>query len=383
MDNCFFISRRRSLPKMVTLAIILMIIVVAFGVTGCVRAEEEEVDISQFSFETVGPSNEPPVSYEEVRVSSEEAESIRSGGYKAALLMHTSGDWPNAVLAGAQAAFEELNVEVVAIADAEFDANKQRTDIETALALEPDIIITLILDPVTGAEALRPAIEQGVKLVLLSNLPSGFVHGQDYASIVTDDLFNIGKSSAELIGDYLDNEGNVALIFHDADYYVTNQRDTAVEAVLARDFPDIKVVAKRGLANPADAEVVASALLTEFRDIDAIYAPWDGPAEGVVTALRAAGREDEVGVFTVDLGANNVLDMVKGGSVKGVVADLPFELGRTMANVGALAVLGKSTPPFVTVPAIKVDRNNVATQWERSLNRPLPAEIVNELSVAN
>ena len=335
-------------------------------------------DLSKFAFETMGPKGEDPVSYETIFVAPNDARTIKSGGYKAALLMHTSGDWVNAVLAGAQAAFADLNVDVVATADAEFDANKQRTDIETALALDPDIIITLILDPVTGAEALRPAIERGVKVVLLSNLPQGFVHGQDYASIVTDDLFNMGKSVAEMMGDYLGGSGEVALIYHDADYYVTNQRDNSVEAVLTKDFPGINIVARRGLANPADSEVIASALLTEFPNIDAIYATWDGPAEGVVAALRAAGRDD-AGVFTMDLGANNVLDMVKGGSVKGVVADLPFELGKAMANIGALAVLGQDTPAFVTVPAIKVTQSNVPTQWKRSLNRDLPAEILNAL----
>ncbi len=361
----------------ITAGCMLLLMIAGLFLFGCAR--DEEVDLSAFLFETIGPSGEQPTSYEEVTISSSDADAIRDGGYKAALLMHTSGDWVNAVTAGVSAAFADLNIEIVANADAEFDSNKQKTDIETALALEPDIIITLILDPVSGAEALRPAIEQGVQIVLLSNLPNGFVHGRDYAAIVTDDLFNMGKSVAELIGDTLGGEGNAAVIFHDADYYVTNQRDTAVEAVLARDFPDIELVAKRGLADPADSEVIASALLTEFQDIDAIYAPWDGPAEGVVAALRAAGKQDDVAVFTMDLGANNVLDMVKGGSVKGVVADLPFELGRTMANVGALATIGRGSAPFITVPAIKVTKDNVAQQWERSLNRPLPAEILSSL----
>lgn len=359
----------------------LVIAIAALAIiTGCPRSEEEDaVNLEGFIFETVGPQGEEPVDYQDIAVSTAEAEQINQGEYKAAILMHTSGDWPNAVIAGAEDAFATLGIEVVAITDAEFDSNKQRTDIETALALDPDIIITLIIDPVSGAEALRPAIEAGVQVVLLSNLPQDFVHGTDYASIVTDDLFNMGKSIAELIGEELNGEGNVGIIFHDASYYVTNQRDTAVEAVLARDFPDIDVVARSGLANPDDSEVIASALLTEFSDLDAIYAPWDGPAEGVVAALRAAGREDSVSVFTMDLGATNVLNMARGGSVKGVVADLPFDLGQTMANIGALATIGVATPAFVTVPAIKVQQNNIARTWERSLNRALPDEIASEL----
>ena len=81
----------------------------------------------------------------------------------------------------------------------------------------------------------------------------------------------------------------------------------------------------------------------------------------------------------MDLGANNVMDMAKGGNMKGVVADLPFVLGETLAKMGALSVLGEETPAFVTVPAIKIDRTNLKTEWKHSLNRPLPNEIVNAL----
>lgn len=60
--------------------------------------------------------------------------------------------------------------------------------------MKPDILISLVVDPVSGAAAFRPAVEQGSKLVLISNLPSGFEHGKDYAGIVTDDLSQMGKS---------------------------------------------------------------------------------------------------------------------------------------------------------------------------------------------
>ena len=358
-----------------TLSLIAVMPLVAGGEKEA--GSEAEVLKETFSFETVGPLGESPVDYRDIRVSDAEIASIRDGNYRAALLMHTSSDWTNAVILGARSMFDTLGVEVVAVTDAEFDSNKQRTDIETALALDPDIIITLVLDPVSGAVALRQAVDKGVKVVLLSNWPNDFVHGEDYVSIVTDDLFGMGEATAELIAGHLGVSGRVALLYHDADYYVTNQRDASVEAVLRRDFPDIEIVTKRGIANPADAETLAAAILTQFPDVDAIYAPWDTIAEGVVAAAR--GVNSDVSVFTMDLGANNALDMVKGGNIRGVVADLPFVLGETMAKIGVLGVLNREAPAFVTVPAIKVTSENIETEWERSLNRSLPEEIRSEL----
>ncbi|MDR2110934.1 MAG: hypothetical protein LBP32_06460 [Spirochaetaceae bacterium] len=120
-----------------------------------------------FVYETRGPSGEAPTSYQDVVLSSEDIAAVKKGGFKAAILMHESTDWVNAVIAGARDTFEQLGIEVVAVTDAQMDSNKQRTDIETALALRPDIIVTLVVDPVSGAVALRQAINQGVKGVLI------------------------------------------------------------------------------------------------------------------------------------------------------------------------------------------------------------------------
>jgi len=42
-----------------------------------------------------------------------------------------------------------------------------------------------------------------------------------------------------------DNKGEVGHIFHDADYYVTNQRDQAFKTTIEQDYPDIKIVVER------------------------------------------------------------------------------------------------------------------------------------------
>ncbi|MEN6364689.1 MAG: substrate-binding domain-containing protein [Rectinema sp.] len=311
-------------------------------------------------------------------ISAKDKATIVGKNLKAAILMHQSSDFSNALIAGAKAVFAEYGIKVVVVTDAEMDANRQRTDIETALALKPDIIVTLVIDPVSGAVALKKAIDQGVKVVLISNLPSGFVHGKDYAGIVTDDLFGMGSAVAEMMGDSLGGKGNVALIYHDANYYVTNQRDRAVKTVLQSKYPGIKIIAEKGIANPNDGEAIASAIITQNPSVNAIYAPWDTIAEGVVAAVRAAGRKD-IKVFTIDLGANNAMDMVKGGNMGGIVADLPYSLGETLARMGALSAIGVKTPPFVVVPAIKVDKSNIKEMWIKSLNREAPKEVLNAL----
>ena len=118
--------------------------------------------------------------------------------------------------------------------------------------------------------------------------------------------------------------------------------------------------------------------MTQYPEVQAIYAPWDTIAEGVVAAARAADRKDLM-VFTMDIGANNGLDLAKGGNIAGIVADLPYALGEAVANVGILSAIGEQTPPFVIVPAIKIDKNNLVSAWKESLNREPPKEILDVL----
>ncbi|MER9079784.1 substrate-binding domain-containing protein [Mesorhizobium sp. M0895] len=325
--------------------------------------------------QTVGPSGETATPSDEVTLSDTDLAAVKEKGYKAALLWHTSSDFTNAVSAGAKDEFARAGIQIVVTTDAGFDAARQRSDIETALAAKPNVILSLPLDPVTSAEAFRQALTDGTKLVFLSNLPKGYKHGTDYAAIVTDDLFQMGKHAADALAKALDGKGKVGYIFHDASYYVTNQRDQAFKTTIEKDYPGIKIVAEQGISDPARAEELASAMLVQHPDLDGIYVTWAEPADGVLSALRASGNT-KTKIVTLDLAEPVALDMVKGGNVTALVADKAYELGRAMAAVGVKALLGQETPAFVVAPALTVTKQNVAQGWKDSLNRDAPQSVL-------
>ncbi len=325
--------------------------------------------------QTVGPNGEAATASTAVTLSDADIAALQGKGYKAALLWHTSSDFINAVAAGATDEFARAGVTISVTTDAGFDAAKQRSDIETALVTKPNVILALPLDPVTSAEAFRAAIADGTKLVFLSNLPSGYQHGTDYAAIVTDDLFQMGKQAADTLAKSIGGKGTVGYIFHDAAYYVTNQRDQAFKSTIENDYPDIKIVAEQGISDPARAEELASAMLIQNPDLDGIYVTWAEPAEGVLAALRSAGNT-HTKIVTLDLSEPVALDMVKDGNVAGLVADKAYELGRAMAAVGLKALLGQETPEFVIAPALTVTKENVAEGWQESLNRAAPQSVL-------
>ncbi len=337
------------------------------------------IDCSKYSAEySKGPNGEDTAPESQVTLTDAEIAKVKEGKYKAALLWAGAGEWYNGLTDGAKAEFEKLGIPVVATADAQFDPAKQATDVETALALNPDIILTLVVDPVSGAQAFQPAVDKGVTLVFADNGADGYVAGKQYVGIVTGNHFGMGRGSADLMAEALGGKGEIGFIYHDADYFVTNNRDRSFACYLKEKYPDIKIVAAGGFTEEPKTEEVASAMLVQHPEIKGIYVAWDVAAEGVIAALRAAGRPD-VKVVTEDLGANNDLDMAQGGNMYGKTIDLPYDIGATMAKMAAYKLLGKQAPPFVVVDLMKVKKDNLYDAWKRALNMEPPQDIMTAL----
>lgn len=324
--------------------------------------------------QTIGPNGETATPSTEVVVADGDIEALKSGGYSAALVWHDQSDFVNAVTQGATDEFTRLGIEVVATTNASFDTAKQRSDIETVLTKEPNIVLALPLDPVASAAAFKEAVDNDVQLVFLSNVPDGYKHGEHYASIVTDDLYAMGKQAADALAADLGETGKVGWIYHDATYYVTNQRDNAFKTTIENDYPNMEIVAQAGISDPARAEDIANAMLLKHPDLAGVYVTWAGPAEGVLSALRANGNKTTK-VVTLDLSEPIALDMVRGGNVSAIVADEAYELGRAMAVSAARGLLGQESPAFVVAPAVTVTAGNVSEGWMQSLHRDAPESV--------
>lgn len=314
-----------------------------------------------------GPGGEHPTSAGEVSLTEEELQQIREMNATAAIVMHYKGnDWSMAQVAGMTAQFEKMGIEVVAVTDAGFRPEDQVADIESVLAMEPDIIVSIPTDPVAVAPAFKKAAEAGVKLVFMDNVPHGMVQGEDYISVVSADNFGNGVASAHLMAKYIGGEGKIGVIYHEADFFVTRQRFEAFIETISDYYHNIEIVERIGITGPdfaGDAEEAASAMLVEHKDLKGIWAVWDVPAEGVMAAARAMDRTDIV-ITTIDLGLNVAIDIAKEGMVKGLGAQRPFDQGVTQAKLAGYGLLGKEAPAFVALYMLPVNRDNILEAWE-------------------
>ena len=325
-----------------------------------------------------GPHGEDPSPRESVALSDAEIAQIKAKGATAAIVMHYTGnDWATAQVNGLKSEFARLGIEVVAVTDANFKPDQQVSNIETVLAKKPDIIVSIPTDPVATASGYKKAADAGVKLVFMDNVPNGLVAGTDYESVVSADNYGNGVVSAHLLAKSLGGKGKIGVIYHEADFFVTKQRYQGFSETIAKDYPDIKVVKAQGIAGPdfaGDAQKVADAMLSQNPDLNGIWAVWDVPAEGVMAAARAAGRND-LKIATEDLGTNVAIALAQNQLVVGLGAQQPFQQGVTEADIAGGALIGKKAPAYVALNALPVDHSNVLDAWKQVYSTDAPADL--------
>lgn len=355
------LNRRALLGSATAFALVLGLNAPAFADPDTALAALQETVLSK------GPNGEEPTAPSTVVLSDEELSKIKEMGATAAIVMHYGGnDWSRAQINGLQTQFAAMGIEVIAVTDAGFKPEKQVSDLETIMAQAPDIIVSIPTDPTATAAAYRAAAEAGAKLVFMDNVPTGFVAGKDFVSVVSADNYGNGVAAAHLMAKALGPDGgDIGLVFHAADFFVTKQRYDAFKATITSDYPNIKIVAEQGIGGPdfsGDAEKAAGAMLTSNPSIKGIWAVWDVPAEGVISAARAAGRDDLI-ITTVDLGENVAISMAQGGFVKGLGAQRPYDAGVVEAKLAGYALLDKEAPAFVALPALPVSQDNLLEAW--------------------
>jgi len=325
-----------------------------------------------------GPHGETPSPASSAKLTAADIAKVKTMHLKAAIVLHYGGnDWANAQVAGLKSEFDVLGIKIVAVTDAEFKPDKQVSDLQTVMARKPDIVVSIPTDPVATASAYKAVAKAGVKLVFMDNAPKGMTAGKDYVSVVSADNYGNGVTSAYLMAKALGGKGEIGLIHHEADFFVTKQRYDGFKTTLTQKFPKIKIIEDKGIAGPdfaGDAQAAASAMLSQHPTLNGIWAVWDVPAEGVMAAARAAGRTD-LKIATEDLGKNVAIALAKNQLVVGLGAQVPFDQGTTEAKLAAGAVLGKKEPAYVALSSLAVTHENVLDAWKQVYHAPVPADL--------
>jgi ribose transport system substrate-binding protein len=343
------------------------------------RAQQWSMPLSR------GPHGEAPEAAANLSLSDDELRRLRAMRAKIAIVLHYGdNDWTRGQLDGMKAQFASMGCDVVAVTDAGFRPQQQIADIASVMQQKPDLIVSIPTDPKATSDSYRAASRQGARLIFMDHVPEGLTAGADYTSCVSADNYAGGVAAAHLVGRALEGRGQIGLVSHAAEFFVTQQRRDGFCATVAESYPDIRIVGEEAISGPefaAQGDQAASALLSSHPELAAIWAVWDVPAQGVIAAARRAGRDD-LKIVTHDLGTAVAAEMARGGLVVGVAAQRCYDQGVTEALLAGYALLDKPAPAYVALPALSVDRSNLSDAWQIVYRQPFPPHFTNQQRAA-
>jgi ribose transport system substrate-binding protein len=341
-----------------------------------------EADYINPAVKFTGTAGEQPVYDNDLFLTRGEVEKIRAMNLKAVYVDNNlAGEYTLAIHGGAIDVFEYLNIEVLAETQADFDPAKQASDVETVMALDPDIVVGYVVDPVTGAQSFKPVVDAGKVLVFVSTRPEGYMPGREYVGISTNNPYDNAWVYTEDMINAVPDGASVGIITWGGDYFVLNVMDDATRDAL-EELGSKKnlVVHEEGNVNPMAAGELVTAMVQKWPKIEAFTLLWFDPAMVAVQDLRGMGRSD-IQVFTFGMNTPAILDLLNpDGMIKSLSQDFTWNIGMNTATLCAYGVLGKEAPKLVTVPTLSVTADNLRDIWEVAYrNVPMPEEIDNAL----
>ncbi|MCW2854271.1 MAG: periplasmic binding domain protein [Nocardioides sp.] len=319
-----------------------------------------------------GPNGEPAASPDDVAISDEDAQKVKDGKFKVAIVFQFAGDWPNGQTRGLTEEFAKYGVEIISNTEANFKVDKQIANIQNAIQLKPDGIVSIPVDDVATAPAYKKVGEAGIKLVFMDNAAKGLTAPGDYQAVVSADSQGNGQIAAAKLACYIPEDGTVGIVDFGITFFVTNQRTKGVKDWFAENRPDVKIK-EAAFTDPNQAGDVAANFLTANPDVQGVFAVWDGPAAGVIAALRAQGKN--IPVTTIDLGDQAATDIATGEYLKGIGAQRPYDQGVAEARAMMLTLIGKDVPDWIGVPSLAVVQSNLSQSYDDAWKKDLPEAV--------
>jgi ribose transport system substrate-binding protein len=277
----------------------------------------------------------------------------------------TDHGWLGAISKNAQAAADAHDdVEFTLLEAADSDSQAQQ--IEQAISQNPDALVVLPQDGAALTPVAQRAEAAGIAVVNVDRL---FTTPDAATATILGDNYQIGVLAAEYIAEELDCQGNVVEIQGLAGISVTTDRTKGFTDTLRKVCPNggIEIVASQpGDFNPDRGLTVMENILQAQSDIDAVYTHDDDMAQGVVQAIRNAGRDDEMFLTGVG-GSKAAMDQIKEGGLYRATFLYNPNMAATAVNMARLIALGEGfselVPPEVPrqliVPAAVVTQENV------------------------
>jgi len=286
------------------------------------------------------------------------------GPYKVYALLPQGTDQPygTTYLPPMEAEAEKNDIELT-ITNSQYDADKQASDCQVAVAAQPDLII---LWPAVG-DTVRPCLAAAKAANIPVTVTNSDVNPADKsltAGYSGPDTYGQGVSSAEIMCELAAGEPTNILVVNglSGNSTATNRRDGFVETV-EKDCPNVKILAEQpGNWNKDDSQTVTSEMLTAVgaSEVQGIYAADDTMVAGAIAALKAQGIDPKP-LFITSIGNTKLGNpLVIDGELDGTIFQSSSWDGEHAITVASDVLNGVEVSEDLFMPSVKVTEENAS-----------------------
>ena len=245
------------------------------------------------------------------------------------------------VHAGVEAAAREFGVDVL------WNGPHDETDYSRQIEIV-DSVVARHVDALAISATDRTALVAPVQRAMRAGIPvSVFDSGLDvkgYVTFVATDNYGAGETAARKLAELVHNRGKVAMLMQQPGGVSTGDRERGFDAAMAKEFPQIQVVARQyGMSDPAKSRNAAEDILTAHPDLEGIFASAEANSIGAVQAIRARSLGGKLKLVTFDSSDIHIAAL-KDGVIDVMLVQDPYRIGYEAVRSLVLKLKGQ-TPP--------------------------------------
>ncbi|MCF6343172.1 MAG: substrate-binding domain-containing protein [Devosiaceae bacterium] len=234
------------------------------------------------------------------------------------------------------------------------------SNLQDAASRGVDAIIITMADLRASRAAISSASEAGIPIF---SVDSGYIDG--IAVDITTNNWAMSADVSPYLLDEMGGEGNL-IFLRMAEHHGTRKRGDVMLDVL-REYQGVNVLVEHNIDYTAFFEDTTNRMqdyVARFgEDIDAVWAPWDGPAQAAINVMKAAGLKD-VKVIGIDGHPEAVAEVCKSDSMMIATVSQPFEgMGEQVGEwITSIVVDGKDIADVIPSKTVYMDAPLVTKQ---------------------
>lgn len=240
------------------------------------------------------------------------------------------------------------------------DASKEATGFQNLISAKVSGIIASPLSPTGSLASVKSAAAAKIPIVCY-NTCLGPDSPKYAAAFIESDQIDLGTKTGQFAVTALKSAGttNITLgILNCNRYEACKDRQTGFLDALKKGGIQVKIAANQEALAPDTGNKIATDILTGNPAINVMWSASQGPTEGMVAAVKAAGKTKSVKLFGTDVSAS-LVQSVKDGDLLATTGQDSKKTGTLAIEALKKAIAGSKVVPFETkIPGILYAAND-------------------------